>query len=348
VPTGTALTPNTADAAPAARHWLIHQGAHFVALLPQATPLAPFPSLDRLRARVTAAAAVADGMTTFAVGLSIPGQAPWPAARQIAPGSLPVLINRRDKDIVMPVDPATGAAAVVVKLPRGEITTRNCSREHALLVDLDAHAIRLGPAALARDDTRRVFTYEHLGGETPADLSVHTLVQWTRMLERDGTTSARAQAERCRARIDGLPVGRDSKDAVHARLDRVTDATQVPLAVTHGDLTIGNFVRAANRQLRAFDWEFCDRESIGILDLIQLCHVQRSPRVANLGEYFSGEVGARIARLHALAFPEGGPRVADLLTLAFCLFYVQRVEMVGLDSAYLRQHDRLMRDRTPL
>lgn len=348
LPTGSAITSRFADVPPGQRYWLLRRNETLIAVLPQRGELPPIPSLEALRQQA-AERRVGTAVTDVAViGVSVPTGAAWPLAPVGNGAMAPALIARRDKHVVFAVDAASGEARAVIKLPLGKTMGRNCAREYAVLSELMAAGIAVGPRALARDDERGAYGYEYIAGDQPRTIAVPALIDWLGRLRRERTTTPRAEAERYRRRGDALSLPPACRAMLDRWLDRITDTTEIACGTLHGDFAPPNLLTRDQRRFRAIDWEFCEREAIGFLDLIQISHTAEARTAASLPSFFSAEVRRRAMRLWQLAFPAPRPRLDDLLYLSFCLHYINRAEAYHAEDSYRRRLDRLLCNTTPL
>jgi len=331
---------------PMQRYWLLYTAARSIALLPQAVMLDSAPQLAELQRTLRRGDAPAPAIRVQPIGVVLP-----PDSGAAAAAPLPVIVNRRTKTLVLPVDPGSGRIATIVKIPRGPNVVRNCRRELALLLAMAEAGSRAGPTPRTSTLGCDSFCYEFIDGVATSAIAFRQLGTFLRLLEDGEMTTPRQWAGRYAERIEAAAIRREDRDPLLRLLGQVRDATPIRRGISHGDLKPGNLVVGSDGTLRAVDWEIGSRDGLPLLDVLfhNFYGTIRNHAATSFADMFAAPGRKRLAALLAYLYPRAAPRLDDLLALFFPAFYMDRAEFLGdPEHPFIRYLGRVLHGSGPL
>ena len=191
-----------------------------------------------------------------------------------------VLTNGQKKRIAFLIDVGTNQVRSVLKVPMGPAPTKNVQKEISLLEYFNKSDVRLAPSPqaagyLKSQDTPKRFYYtcqSYLVGERPRGLRSLQVAQFLAQLRlKNEQVSLYDLAQLQMRRMLEADLASDvTRDGVLRLLDRITDKTPRAASLIHGDLRPSNLVLGKKGNLKAIDWEFCDRKGLEIIDFSHL------------------------------------------------------------------------------
>jgi hypothetical protein len=299
------------------------------------------------------------GVSFESFGLAVPVDATWPADGAPADDTAIVLRGYVGKDVVHYVDRRQGRVKGIIKLPFNAAAQAGCKREMRMLETLATGRRGVAPKPLAigrlpgaGGKPGQFFTMQtFLAGSRPKSMRMSTLDGFLGRLALPGETITLAGlAADLRHEIAALNVSRRSKDRIAALLNRVTDTTELPAAIGHGDCWEDNFILTRDGGLSAVDWENSHAKWLSFLDLVQaaVCACYLDPDISAFAGIFAAEKMSVLKRQYAARIPRGGPTLDEILTFHVCHHYVDRLAVAGsLNRPGLRHLDDMIHSELP-
>ncbi|MCE2509404.1 MAG: phosphotransferase [Alphaproteobacteria bacterium] len=171
------------------------------------------------------------------------------------------------------VDPETGVALAVAKVPVGANAQARILHEADLLERLAEEQPGVAPRLLFRNAARGIATEEAFRGQpTGRRLTADHLAFLDRLRVAGGEISLRHAVERLRPALDGLAP--DVAAAISPVLDGLDAPAPLPAVWLHGDFAPWNLFRQEGR-LVACDWENAEPRGLPLFDAMHFLWIQR-------------------------------------------------------------------------
>lgn len=289
--------------------------------------------------------------------LDLSDEALWPIIDESADALDVIFRIKNNKDIVYFIRRESAEVAMVVKLPFKQKAADGCKREFRMLQMLAKRAetgdpvapqpVKSGRYTPAGSDTPKpYYAQSFIPGVFPKNLPVRRLYALLGRLRLDGqSVTLKVLSETLAARVAGLGVGQNSKDRLAKLLDMVTDRTDLPASIGHGDCWHKNMLVTPDDRLVALDWEFSKSPWLGFLDMVQAT-VYRSYRDVNrltFRQIYNQKTLRGLENRYLHFFPSGGPDIEQIAALHFCQHYIDHAENVGgVTSADLKRREAVL------